>query len=1303
MARGIAGWMRGVFGRPRRAPKASQAGPSRLGETHGPGKTTSGTLATTENENRAVRVFISSTFIDMQAERDELVRRTFPALRAQFRARGVELTEIDLRWGVTQEEVEDRGALPICLAEIDRCRPYFIGLLGERYGSLLNDDKVSPDLRDAFPVLAEGGGRSLTEIEILHGVLRDPASADRAYFFERDPTWLDQLSAEERRRYVTDTDEARTKLVDLKVRIRASGATVTPYRRPEDIGAAVQSTLGVALVARFPEEDAPNAFTQALRLHAAFARERRGLHIGAAPHLAALDRWAAQAHAKPMLITGASGGGKSTLVANWVHRHRAIAPQDIVFEHYLGASPDSADPIQLIRRLWEQLNRATRDVIELPRDRSALIGGLPERLARASSSLGRSGADVLIALDGLDKLSSRHDLDWVPSFLPPGVKLIASSLPGDAFRAAEAHGWEILRINPLTERDQHEFIAASLAAWGRKLSAERTARLLGHPLSGNPLFLKTTLDELRSSSVEARLDETLSLYLGARNLSDVFSMLLERLEDDCGASLVQGVTCAIWASRAGLEEADIVSVAGCTPLAWASLRNGLCDALRDQDGRLTFSHDFLRQAVVDRYLHTWEDQQMEHVRLADYFDGEDWTLRRAEELPHQLLMAKAWSRLESLLLDLDRLKLLCRGPPGNLLGYWQPLKSLGRDAETGLCQAFQRRCGEPEAWSREDVFLAFTVGDALDELATRGRHTQEFAEAVVAATTRLFGPDHSNTLASIQDLARILRLRGDLAGARDLERPLLERRTKLLGEDADETRRTANEFALTLRALGEFSRAKEIQQQLLNLASRSGDRGARRSDMSNLAHTLAEMGDYPAAQDIQERLVADYRQVAGPEDFETLRATNNLADTLLRRGETAAACSRFEDVAEVRARLLGPDHPDTLAVQSNLALALFLNSDRRALALYEQVVENRTRLLGRDHPDTLRTITGLADAVCDSGDFARGQALAEEVLEASSRTLGRDHPATLTSAANLGEILNRRGDLVAAKPLLERAAEGLSRVLGPQHPTALRAYSNLSQLHFQLGELESARALQEKVVDGFMRTLGPGDPTTAVAMGELARTLRAGGDPAGARELDKSAFQRMSEVLGPASPIVVGKVRKLTAALRAEGDLAALRTILEQVSEQRSAMLGPDHALTLEGESELALALSQQGDLEAATALQMRSVETLTRLNGLDHPNTLVEVNNLAVTLCRLGDFESALQLQEHIVSVEGASGADDDETKLLHMNNLATIRFKLGDLAGAAHLLKRVIAGRRKLLGDSHEATILATKDLENIRRLEV
>ena len=83
---------------------------------------------------KTVRVFISSTFRDMHAERDHLIKVIFPALREELEKHRVHLVDIDLRWGVTKEQADNGKALDVCLDQIDACRPFFIGIPGERYG-----------------------------------------------------------------------------------------------------------------------------------------------------------------------------------------------------------------------------------------------------------------------------------------------------------------------------------------------------------------------------------------------------------------------------------------------------------------------------------------------------------------------------------------------------------------------------------------------------------------------------------------------------------------------------------------------------------------------------------------------------------------------------------------------------------------------------------------------------------------------------------------------------------------------------------------------------------------------------------------------------------------------------------------------------------------------------------------------------------------------------------------------------------------------------------------------------------------
>ncbi len=52
-------------------------------------------------ESREIRVFLSSTFRDFMEERELLAKQVFPELNRRARERGVELVEVDLRWGVT--------------------------------------------------------------------------------------------------------------------------------------------------------------------------------------------------------------------------------------------------------------------------------------------------------------------------------------------------------------------------------------------------------------------------------------------------------------------------------------------------------------------------------------------------------------------------------------------------------------------------------------------------------------------------------------------------------------------------------------------------------------------------------------------------------------------------------------------------------------------------------------------------------------------------------------------------------------------------------------------------------------------------------------------------------------------------------------------------------------------------------------------------------------------------------------------------------------------------------------------------
>ena len=67
-------------------------------------------------------MFISSTFADMQAERDWLRDHVIPELQQRLRERRHHLAPIDLRWGVEtvtvgEQESKELLVLKVCLNE----------------------------------------------------------------------------------------------------------------------------------------------------------------------------------------------------------------------------------------------------------------------------------------------------------------------------------------------------------------------------------------------------------------------------------------------------------------------------------------------------------------------------------------------------------------------------------------------------------------------------------------------------------------------------------------------------------------------------------------------------------------------------------------------------------------------------------------------------------------------------------------------------------------------------------------------------------------------------------------------------------------------------------------------------------------------------------------------------------------------------------------------------------------------------------------------------------------------------------
>lgn len=161
----------------------------------------------------AVRLFVSSTFVDFNSEREILVKKTFPALREWCEKRRLRLFECDLRWGVPRDSTT-RTTLLTCFEELDRCReaqhnqPLFLNLTGDRYGWIPGQEEISSDIQEKYDWIEES---SITLMEVLHAAYRNKNS--NAAFFIRNNSFLRDLPENFNHRFQQDDEFSKAQIL----------------------------------------------------------------------------------------------------------------------------------------------------------------------------------------------------------------------------------------------------------------------------------------------------------------------------------------------------------------------------------------------------------------------------------------------------------------------------------------------------------------------------------------------------------------------------------------------------------------------------------------------------------------------------------------------------------------------------------------------------------------------------------------------------------------------------------------------------------------------------------------------------------------------------------------------------------------------------------------------------------------------------------------------------------------------------------------------------------------------------------
>ncbi len=951
----------------------------------------------------------------MQAERDELVKRVFPLLRRRCEERGVAWSEVDLRWGVTDEQAAEGAVLPICLAEIERTRPYFIGLLGQRYGWV--PDEIDRGLAARLGWLTEDLKRSVTELEILHGVLNNPNSAGYAYFYLRDPAWVASLPEDERALYLEADAEGRARLEALRTRVRGSGFPVADYGSPEALGQQVLADFEALIDRLYSPSQVPDAATRATATHAAFGRARFGLHLPRPSLQQALSE-----AGSPLLVTGPSGAGASSLVTTWAEDWAAAHPGATVLLHHCDADAAASDFRLLAARVIAALGGDYDDAVErLAEAPSAAVASALGQAVKAVTlrPLDRLGVNqaqgssqALIVLDGVDQLAEGNpgdrapDLRWLPADLTDGPVRFVLTGSGERARAAFAHrGWPVLEVPPLTPDERRAIAGLVLAVGAKQLDEENLAVLVAAPATGNPRFLVIVLDELRQHGDHFTLRALIDRLVAAPSVEALLGLVLDRYEHDFERErpgLVADAMRALWAARYGLAEAELLDLLIPGPehlpqRTWAPLHLAAEHHLVSRGGLLGFAHTDLRRAVEQRYLATPEWRTAAHHGLATYFASQPLGPRAADELGWQWAEAGDGPRLRATLSDLGWAELAYSRQPFDLRRLWHRLTP---DVADELLTAYAPVLADPATHDTGQLTWGVSrlLADAGASEAALGLQ-RYLVEAARTATDLTPERQRRRYGAALVNLGANHLARGELdaaAAAFEAAAAIPELRAAASGN-----------LALVRRDQRRWPEAEALFREADQLHRAAGALYDVQGNLAGWVELRRNQADLDGAMTLlreQERIC---RELADPVAIG--RALAGQAVVLIDQGRPAEALPLLEEYSAI-SRAEG-DLRGLTEARLNTASAHFGTGDVARGTAAAAEAEQLARSLG-DPALITRVLVARASAAVQTGDWAGTERFAREA-EQLARAGGQLSIAAVALGL-LGTARREQGDLAGA-------------------------------------------------------------------------------------------------------------------------------------------------------------------------------------------------------------------------------------------------------------------------------------------------
>ena len=988
-------------------------------------------------KKRFIRIFISSTFSDMMQEREYLMKIIFPELRKRCKVRFLEITEVDLRWGIPETDSKEGKVIEICLNEIDKSRPYFIGILGNRYGWIPEAEEYQKHDRiiEEFPWAKSDidAGLSITEMEIQYGVLRNPAMDGKAFFYLKqgeDGTKEEETSLK--------------KLNSLKRNLKNQDVfPVRDYADIESLGKMILEDLWDQIDRDYPAADIPDEHElEALEQHI-FSEEHTRFYkdynhsIESVKSLLETNR--------KVLVFSEPGQGKTALLSNLIS---VLDDDRIVLPYFCGSTPKSNSAENVALFFAESIKRQFGTGLRIPAKAenpadllSAFLDSIPKETR------------VLVLIDGLDQLvsaSGEDRLQWIPGNLPSNASLLFSTSSESQLAILQKMGFALEMLSSIQPEAIDDITSGYLASYSKKLPDSLLQHIAAFPLAGKPVVLFTLLHELRLFGRHEELESHIAYYTSTGNTDDFFTAYLSSLETDLGDESfnLKGVLTSIHLSVNGLTENEIIGINGISRLRWSQLLNTIGHHLTNRSGILRFSNQYLSKAIQQIYLN--EDSRVLHFLqpLLNHFrdrfrkvygkSGAEELPRILEELPSLCVKANDVKTLRELISYTPALIILAEkytDKTGLFLGLVRSEYDLQAELTTGLEHYWQS--GIPDD---EKIRSAFYTGLMLS-MHDSPLHAVEFFKKALT----IFNQSRTRSTFVLLSL---------------------------------------KELSTCYSQLGQYELSSYILGNLLPY-----QHDEELADMLDLlAQEFKNSGQSAMAEALMKDTVSFFGSRFGSQSLRLAVQYNNLGRVYDGRKEFRLAEEYYLKASEIAYDQVGPDHALYQQIQSNIGI-LYMSNQRleEAEEVFLRVLGIRKALYGTMHRLTLKTFNSLG--VCKSlqGNTDEASEILEATASMQSELLGPGHNDTLITQANLADCFQKAGKLPQAETLLKAVLESTINQYGEVQEQTINTLMALTDVLAQMEKPDEAVSYYDFAIRLQQAFYGEQHPITGLTRYKRAR------------------------------------------------------------------------------------------------------------------------------------------------------------------------------------------------------------------------